>query len=185
MKTKNKAYDARHYTFKENEPILIDANVWLFLQPPAAQPTPQWATAYSSVFADLLKAKATPMMDALVLSEYINRHLRIEYDATWKARYPGFKAFRRSSDGKALAGATVVDVRSILKFAVFEDTGFSKININDVLDGVANGDLDFNDGVLIENCRLRGWKLLTHDGDMTLGGIDVLTANGKLLKKCP
>ncbi len=189
MKTTNKAHDAQRYAFKENEPVLVDANVWLFLQPPAAKPAPSWAaSAYSSAFARLLKAQATPIIDALVLSEYINRYLRIEYDATaaWKTSYPKFnKAFRSSADGRALAKRAVADVRSILKSAVLQDTGFSRININGVLDGVANGDLDFNDGVLIENCRLRSWKLLTDDGDMTLGGIDVLTANSKLLKKCP
>lgn len=184
MKTKNKAHDARRYAFKENEPILIDANVWLFLQPPAAQPAPARAAAYSSAFAGLLKVKAMPLIDALVLSEYLNRYLRIEYDATWKARHPKFKAFRRSADGRALAKRAVADVRSIVKSAVLQDTGLSRININDVLDGVASGDLDFNDGVLIENCRLQGWKLLTDDADMALGGIDVLTANRKLLDKC-
>lgn len=185
MKTTNKAHDARRYAFKENEPILVDANVWLFLQPPAAQPAPAWASAYSSTFARLLKAKATPMLDALVLSEYINRCLRVEYDAAWKAQYPKFKAFRRSAEGRALARTAVADVRSILQSAVLQDTGFTAIRIGDVLDGVQSGDVDFNDGVLIENCRVKGWKLLTDDGDMTLGGIDVLTANGKLLKKCP
>lgn len=47
------------------------------------------------------------------------------------------------------------------------------------------GSLDFNDGVLVEVCRIRGWKLLTNDADMQLGGIEVLTTNPKLLAACP
>jgi hypothetical protein len=39
--------------------------------------------------------------------------------------------------------------------------------------------------MLVETCRLRGWKLLTNDADMTLGGIELLTSNPKLLAACP
>ena len=73
MKTKNKAHDAASYCFRADEYILVDANVWLYLQPPATQPTPWWAKAYSGVFSRMLLAKARPVVDALVLSEYLNR----------------------------------------------------------------------------------------------------------------
>ena len=43
---------------------------------------------------------------------------------------------------------------------------------------------DFNDGILLENCRLNNWKMLTNDSDMTLGGIEILTANRRLLDAC-
>lgn len=182
---KNKALDARTYQFQPDEPILIDANVWLYLQPPATQPTPYWATAYSSAFSKLLHAKAQPIVDALILSEYLNRYIRLEYDASWKATYPKFKNFRKSHEGAIILQSAVAEIAQILKAASAHDTQLASINMPAVLSQVQTGTIDFNDGLLIENCRINGWKMLTNDGDMTAGGIDLLTTNRSLLQACP
>lgn len=184
MKT-NKARDAAGYSFRADERILIDANVWLYLQPPAAQPAPKWAAAYSSVFARMLRAKTRPVVDALVLSEYLNRYVRIEYDACWKATCPRFKDFRQSPDATGILRSATAEIAQILKTCLPCDTPLAGIDLPAVLGAVQSGAVDFNDGLLIENCRLNGWKLLTHDSDMTLGGIEVLTTNKKLLNACP
>lgn len=185
MKTKNKAYDAAAYSYQMGEAILIDANIWLYLLPPASQPTPSWAAAYSGTFSCLLQAKAQPVVDALILSEYLNRYVRLEYDAVWRTVYPKFKGFRQSADGSSVLQSAVAEVKQILKNSASRDTPIERIDLPAVLDAVQSGTVDFNDGLLIENCRLNGWKLLTHDGDMTVGGIEVLTRNKKLLSACP
>lgn len=185
MKTKNKAHHAATYNFQASETILVDANVWLFLFPPAAQPAPRWAAAYSKAFKKLLCAKADPVVDCLILSEYLNRYVRIEYNTRWQTRYPKFKVFRNSTEGAGVLGAAVAEVQQILKAASPRDSPLANTNLASVLTGVQSGIIDFNDGLLIENCRINGWKLLTNDGDMTVGGIEVLTTNSALLKRCP
>ncbi|WP_018989136.1 hypothetical protein [Aromatoleum toluclasticum] len=185
MQTKNKARAAASYGFQADEPILIDANVWLYLQPPAAQPAPSWAATYSGVFSRLLQAKARPIVDALILSEYLNRYIRIEYDACWRTHYPKFKDFRLSADAAGILQSAVAEMKQILKTSTACDTPLIRIDLPTVLVAVQSGTADFNDALMIENCRLNGWKLLTHDSDMTMGGIDLLTANKRLLQACP
>jgi predicted nucleic acid-binding protein len=185
MQTKNKAHDAAIYNFQGGEQILIDANVWLYLAPPAAQPTPYNAKTYTKVYANLLQANAVPLVDTVVLSEYCNRYLRLEYGAINKSTYPTFKLFRQSPAGQIILQAAVAEMHNILRISNIRDTALVNIDLPGVLQAVQNGSLDFNDGVLLENCRLHGWKLLTNDSDMMLGGIDVLTTNGKLLAACP
>ena len=182
---RNKAHHAISYAFQAGEEILVDANVWVFVQPPAAQPPPHFSKSYSAALKNLLAAGAQPIIEALVLSEYLNRYLRLEYDAMWRRAYPKFKDFRKSSDFAPLAQAAVADARQILKLALPQDTLLSQANIPAVLGETETGTLDFNDGVLVETCRLRGWKLLTNDGDMTIGGIEVLTTYPPLLRACP
>ncbi len=41
-----------------------------------------------------------------------------------------------------------------------------------------------NDAILIDICKRRSLKLITHDGDFHSGGIEILTTNPKLLKAC-
>jgi predicted nucleic acid-binding protein len=185
MKKKNKAHDATKYIFSKGEPVLIDANVWLYLQPPAARPPPGFAWRYSKTLKNILGAGASPVIESLVLSEYLNRYLRLEYDVTWRGAYPNFKAFRKSGDFASLSHVAVADARQILKLAAPQDTLLRATDISDILAETEAGTLDFNDGVLIENCRLNGWKLLTNDGDMTIGGIEVLTTYQPLLAACP
>jgi len=43
------------------------------------------------------------------------------------------------------------------------------------------GNSDFNDLVLVELCRSKGFMLVTDDGDFKGKGITVLTANRRLL----
>lgn len=182
---KNRAHDAMKYAFTKGEPILIDANVWLYLQPPAAQPPPGFAWRYSSTLKSILGAGATPVIESLVLSEYLNRYLRLEYNAEWRVAYPRFKDFRKSRDFAPLAQAAVADAKQILSLASPQDTLLSATNLTEILEETEKGTLDFNDGVLVENCRQNGWKLLTNDGDMTVGGIEVLTTYKPLLAACP
>ncbi len=55
MKTSNKAHDAATYGFSASERILVDANVWLYLCPPAGTPTTSFANQYSAVFRRVLR----------------------------------------------------------------------------------------------------------------------------------
>jgi predicted nucleic acid-binding protein len=182
---RNKAHDTATYSFQQGEKILLDANIWLFLHPPVAQPPPYYSRKYSAALKKLLTAGAQPVVETLVLSEYLNRYLRLEFDVSWRGQYPKFKDFRRSTDFQTVAKDAVAEARQILKLAVAEDTPLAKADLTSVLTETETGSFDFNDGILVETCRLQGWKLLTDDSDMKLGGIEVLTSNPRLLAACP
>ena len=183
--TRNKALDASTYAFHYGERVLVDANVWIYLQPPISKPAPRYAWRYSAAMKSLLVAGATPVIEALILSEYLNRYLRLEHEACWLGLYPRFKDFRSSTDFASAALAAVGDARNILKLASPEHTPLPDIDLPTILVETEAGTLDFNDGVLVETCRLRRWKLLTNDFDMSIGGIDILTTNPRLLAACP
>jgi hypothetical protein len=92
---KNKARDARTHRFAATDQILPDANIWLYLYGPSANPATWPVRTYSGVFAGLLTAKSQLYLDVLVLSEFVNRFARIE----WKRTAPtitDFKVFRQS-----------------------------------------------------------------------------------------
>ncbi len=181
---KNRAHRASDYIFSNQELILIDTNIWLYLNPPAAQPISPWTKGYSGVFSQLLRSGAKPLIDSHVLSEYLNRYSRIEYDANWRGNYLKFKDFRQSEDGVKVLGAAVAEVNQILKFTKTIDTPFTKMDVDAILVKVKSGAVDFNDALFIESCRLNCYKLLTNDCDMSFGGIEVLTNHRKLLSTC-
>jgi hypothetical protein len=188
---KNRAHHAARYIFRPGERILVDANIWLFLQPPAAQPPPRYATSYSTALKNLLTAKAEPLIDALILSEYLNRFWQLEWRA-WKAinptiapQFPTPKDFRKSAHFTPIGADAVANAKGILRLCQVKETPMHLADLNAMFAEFSAGTFDLNDGMIIENCRLSGWKLLTDDGDMTKGGIEVLTTNPKLINACP
>lgn len=181
---KNKAYDLTRYQFQKEELLLLDTNVWLFLFPaPSDRPTFH-AASYSAALKSMLTAGSRLVMDAMVLSEYLNRYCRIEWSALHKAGYPDFKQFRKSVSFRSVGQGAATFARGMLKICTRHDHPFAAADVMQVLADFEAGANDFNDGMLAETCRHHGWKLVTNDSDFTTGGIEVLTSHPVLLKAC-
>ena len=189
--TKNKVHDATHYAFRDGEPIFVDANVWIYFQPPTSQPAPADVVVYGTVLKNALAAKAKPLIDLMILSEYMYRCCRIEMGAWRKMnpdasnKYSDLHKFRKTPEFPAIAATISNNAKEILRLCELQDTEIAPQDLDNLLADFPTGAFDFNDGVIVTSCRQRGWKLLTHDEEITGGGIEVLTANPRLLKACP
>lgn len=181
---KNKAHNVAAYAFKKEEPLLLDTNVWLYLYPPPSGRPSAQAKAYSAAFKNMLGAGARLVMDAMVLSEYLNVYCRIEWNALGAAK-PDFKAFRKSAAFLPVGKGAATYAHAMLKICSRHDHPFAAADVTQLLADFEAGTNDCNDGLLAEACRLQGWKLVTNDSDFTTGGIEVLTSHPVLLKACP
>ncbi|MEX4003602.1 PIN domain-containing protein [Paraburkholderia sp. EG285A] len=182
---KNKASDIGGYVYKSAEAFLVDANIWLYLSSlPSAQNA--YATnVYSIALKNLILAKSTILISSTIISEFLNRYIRLEWGARHKTTYPDFKDFRKSADFQPVGVNAADEARVILKLCETRDDKFSSCVVDDVLSNFEAGINDFNDGVITHICREYGCKLITHDSDFTTGGIDILTGNNRLLVACP
>lgn len=179
---KNKAHDLASYKFTKDETILFDANIWLYLFPAPSDVPPFFAANYSRALKCMMTAGVRFALDALVLSEYLNRYCRIEFNAQKNGMT--FKQFRNSSDFTAVGKTAAAYSTRILKLCQRYDHPFSLSDMSQVLTNFEAGLYDFNDGLLADICRQNGWKFVTHDGDFTKGGIEILTTNPRLLAAC-
>lgn len=182
---KNKAYDLSSYSFSSNELVLVDTNVWLYLFPAPTDPSNRFSTQYSTAFSNLVSAQAQPVLDPIVLSEYLNRYIRIEWEGNYKTQYPKFKDFRKSSDFSTIASAAETFAKRILSFCQIHSIPANGLNLNQALADFSTGSVDFNDAILVCICKTLNLKLMTNDSDFQDGGIEVLTTNPKLLRSCP
>ncbi len=193
---RNKAYDVSKYAFDSADRILPDANIWLYLYAPAsiAYPAPLKAAiaSYSKAWATLYTQGATVWLDTLVLSEVVNRLLDNEWQRvdppdpkTRTRRYSKRKDFRQSTDYPTAARSVEALAKMIVADSKALDHPFSQWNLNDLLAEFGAGSTDWNDQLLVQICLHHGTKLLTHDADHVHGGIDVITANPRLIAACP
>jgi predicted nucleic acid-binding protein len=180
---KNKAYDLSTYNFSKDETFLFDANVWLYLFPAPSDKRPFFAQHYSQALKKMLTSKVELALDAIILSEYLNRYCRIEYGAQAPAGL-SFKDFRNSPKFHAVGKAASAHANGIAKLCRLYDHPFGSINLPNLLSNFETGKHDFNDGLLAHVCSRNKWKLVTHDKDFITGGIEVLTTNPKLLSAC-
>ncbi len=164
-----------------NKPIFFDANVILYIFWPTGNNV--FANLYSSIFSRLLKNKNLLFVNFTVLSEVINRAVRIEYGKyiqlnsldTIQFKY---KDFRDSNDGKE----AIEDINQVLQSYVlskFELTN-SQLSKNDIIGFLRTGQLDFCDRAIEYDCRVNDFILVTNDSDFGESELDILTANNKL-----
>ena len=176
-----KVYPVDSYKFAESDTLFVDTNIWFYVYAP--QPPNDWKTRiYSRALGKILTAKCRIFIDALVLSEFINRYARLAYNLFKTAGSTiDFKEYRQSPDFKPVAKDIESSVRRILKHCQRTESGFSDCDIDSLLAKYGNGDSDINDQLMVELCKSKGFKLITHDRDFKNCGVTVLTANNRLL----
>lgn len=166
-----------------DRPLFFDANVLVYLFGPVATPSNQWLIeAYAMIFKHCLTQQSKLCVDVIVLSEFINRFLRIEYEKQVKNqgldknKYD-FKRFRSTDEGIQAAQ----DIESVVKQKIlkrFQIIGklFTELDIAAI--GLVNA--DFNDGLIVKTCKEHQCVLVTNDADFSGTDIDILTANSRL-----
>lgn len=88
---KNKAYDVSCYKFCPGEKVLVDTNIWLYLFPAPAGKPKKFVSTYAAAFAKLVAADAQPILSPMVLSEYMNRYIRIVWKGSYAKTYSEFE----------------------------------------------------------------------------------------------
>ena len=187
MPIRNRVLDIATTSFDASDTVLFDANVWLFIRRPdftgSNDREKKLTGIYTAALRDILAAGTEVVLDVLVLSEYLNRFLRMEMRAFPRRRFADFKRFRQSPHFRAVGLRAAGHAKEILRITECRDHEFEPKTVEQAIERILSGTSDFNDEMLIETCRRNGWKMVTHDGDFEYGGIEVLTANRRLIER--
>jgi len=155
--------------------IFFDANIILYLFWPVYSKGNE-PRHYSSIFGKLYLNKNPMAVNTFVLSEVINRVLRMDWENK-TGKSISFKSFRNSSDGLS-AQKDIFDMieDKILKYFQVIDKQLTTTDIKNML---IVDKLDFNDKIIFDVCKAHNMILLTHDADFKDTDIDILSANQK------
>ena len=167
------------YQFRASDRLFLDANIWLFLHGPQKPKSPPHVKTYSGALKRILDAKSGIFIDALIASEVINRYARLKHRLV--KPNSGFKQFRDSPCFEPVAQEIAEIMRRILRNCSCIESGFSTLNVDDMLKEYAGGSSDFNDQVIEGLCKSMCLTLVTHDADFKTPHISILTANRKML----
>lgn len=178
----------KRYSFKDislicNRQIFFDANVLLYIFWPTGQYT--WERRYSSIFGQLIKQNNKLTTDFIVISETLNRVIRIEHqkylnEHNLKNDNCKFKGYRDSKDGKEALN----DIYNIIRAKVLRNFSIMGKNFqkSDIETFLSVDSLDFSDKAILSLCKENNCVLLTNDKDFTESDIEILTSNPALLR---
>ena len=167
-----------HYVFQEDDCVFLDANIWLFVYGPQ-QPKDK-TRIYSDALSRILKARCRIYIDILVVSEVINAYARIRWRLS--VPQPPFKVFRNSPQFVPIAEEIADYVRRIADMCSQIESRYETVDVEAWMNEYETGGYDFNDQVIRDLCKSKGWTLVTDDGDFDAQGISVLTGNAGLLR---
>jgi len=169
------------YAFTGGDSFFIDANIWIFLYG-RQEPGDRRIPIYSNALREILTKGCQIFIDVLVLSEFINRCARIEHGfAKSQGSLENFKNFRNSAAFQPAAHGIALACRAILKNCVRTESLFERVDIEAILNDYESQHRDFNDQILSEICREKKLQMISDDSDFRDLGVNLLTANRKLL----
>jgi predicted nucleic acid-binding protein len=155
--------------------VFVDANVLIYLFWPTGQHS--FEQNYARVFRNLLRQENKLFVDFLVISEVINRVVKIEHQKLSPTQK--FKDFRNSQEGKDVLN----DIYIIVKDCIFKrfDVIGKNFNKKEIEDYLEVDELDFVDKVIVTLCKEHTFVLLTNDKDFKNTDLDILTGNPLIL----
>ena len=157
------------YEVKTGASFFFDNNVWMFLFAPIANAHKGKQKKYASLFRTIQAMGGTIFISSLVLSEYVNRCLRLAFNQ-WKedtrqsygVEYK--KDYRKTEDYRLALEDVKGQVMAILKCSERMPDDFNAINIEALLNTMSDG--DYNDSYYAQLCKMKGLKIVTDDHDM-------------------
>lgn len=172
-------FDIAKYSPKSGEVFFFDNCIWMYLFCPMGNLNKANEIVYSRFLKSILTSNATIFINSLILSEFANRYLRLDFDLFKKEQLTSI-SFKQDYVGTSRYKTTVDDINSsinnILKLCEKSSDNFHCIDIDKVLKHFKS--IDFNDSYIIELSTLNKYKLVTDDKDFIKYGmhnIEVIT----------
>lgn len=157
--------------------IFFDAQILLYLYF-ATPGMKDWPIKYSAIFSALVASGNRFFVDYNVLSEVINRELRLSYEPFRAVnRESTYKQWRDSADGKNAEIRTYSLIKSLLSYFSIDGKVYEFEDVHSML---SPSNLDFTDKAIINLCQAKGYVLLTNDKDFSGADLEILSENRSL-----
>jgi hypothetical protein len=173
----------------EKARILFDTNVWILINGFGGNSAQNRATLYSAAYKLLLNNDNTVVLNNYILGEFFNRCTKLEYEIikndieAANGSIPHFKAYRRSPEFAPVLEGIRDTCLNMLDDCEFISVEGHHYDIRSIVNDCASECADFSDLVLIEFCKLENLCMMTDDADFSQSGLDIITANKKMLHK--
>ena len=175
--------DIRRHTPSRSNKYFLDTNVWMYLFSTIAKYTDKQSPAYSTFYEKARREESKVYVATLVISEFVNRCLRLDCEAQGISRKNYKKTYRLSEPYLKMMEAMrhIVINKILIKSELLNDS-MNKMSFNTVFSDANR--TDFNDAYFSNLIKDKGIILVTNDKDFhhLTNNHTILTANHNLLR---
>lgn len=172
-------YEPNYLKEMSNRRFFFDTNVLLDL---FYTQKSDWSTvAYSKIYKEMLELGVDIYIDNTVLSEFVNRIIRVEYNLLQNLNPDSgvtFKNYRNTSEGQERVKEAYALVDVILKSIKLDGEVLTNNEIKYLL---VVDEIDYNDKTIEHLCLSKQYVLVTNDVDFYKSEADILSANHLLV----
>lgn len=179
-----KIFDIEQYSPDKGERFMFDTNIWMYIFCPIGNYKMHIVRQYSSFLKKVKDTEAEIIINLLILSEFINSYLRLEFEI-FKKSNPGaeFKRdFKKNASYKGTIHNISLAVKNILKISKKVDDKFSSIDIENIISEFEKQNSDFNDLYYQCFCQIEKVKIVTDDRDFKFTDNEIITGNPRILE---
>lgn len=167
----NNVIPISNYSIKSSDTFFFDNNIWMYIFCPLANfQKDKRQKIYSGLFSNLLSRKSHIYTNSLVLSEFANRYLRLDFDIAKRdiKTQGALNDYKRDFVGTTRYIDTAKDVKSnLLKITTFcqrSSDEFNSINLDTIFSLFTN--IGFNDSYYLHLASKKGWIIVSDDSDL-------------------
>ena len=160
-------FDISKYSPRQSDLFLFDASVWMLLFCPLGNYNVKEQRSFSSFLNDVRSSRSSIFMSSLILSEFANAFLRIDFQRWIKEEKHVGISYKRNFVGTDRYKRTVLLIIPIMKkiMSICEkgSDNFNHLDINKILGHFQS--IDFNDSYYLELSLSSNFKIVTADYD--------------------
>lgn len=167
----NQVIKLKDFSAKTGQSYFFDNNIWMFLFCPIASSAAHKQRAYSSLLSKLILLKSPIFVNSLVLSEFSNRYLKLDFNMVNKnpetaGKFPDYKRdYVGSEQFKNTIKEVKINIEKILRISEKASDEFSSINTVDLLSIFR--EIGFNDAYYVTVANKKSWIVVSDDSDLT------------------
>lgn len=165
-----KTIDLKKFNVGPSDKFLFDTNIWIYLYAPIAGTDAALQSKYAQLLKEIISRGATVFITSVIVSEYVNRSLRIAFN-NWKRANGLFNAdfkrdYRCTKEYESDLNAVKIEVKAILasNSVSQKPDNFHNINIDDIFNRMSEN-CDYNDAYIIKTCEQDNIILVSNDKD--------------------
>lgn len=164
------------YQPKENDRFLFDANIWIILYCQMGNHDAQKQRIYSDFMKKVSQNKSAILISSMILSEFVNRYLRFEFNQMKNEPDKKHWDFNRDYKKTNEYLNTVSEIKHIienhiLKYSEKVDDHFNEIDCDCIFDEWR--EMDFNDCYYLNLARIEGLKIVSDDAALRKTKLDI------------
>jgi hypothetical protein len=166
----NRIEAVSNYSAKSSDIFFFDNNIWMYLYCPLGNYNKKKQAAYSKFFSYIISRNLHIYTNSLVLSEFANRYLKLDFEIEKKNNIGIYNSFKKdympSNHGKQTINTVKTHLQQIYKLCQKASDEFNSINMLEVFSLFT--EIGFNDSYYVHQAIKKNWIIVSDDSDFTI-----------------